>query len=219
MALIQNVVVKTNAAGRQVATWTPIERVLAIVCAFSPLVMALVDTKSLRRSISDYYIMDQNQLFYVPLTVAAMLFVVNGITKQSHRYNLMLGVALLGVILFNPTDFRELHGMFAVSFFVGNVVVMWWFSDIGENTVRFRKWFVAPIVAVLLAWSFIDWFTLFWAEEVSLLVIAVHFWLDSKESVRYNAVKRTVYPWTSPHQTVSKAASPDPSEPGATEGV
>lgn len=201
MATMKDVAVKANAAGQRVAKWTPIERVLAVVCAFSPLVMALVQNDPIRDSISHYYDMGQNQLFYVPLAVAAMLFVVNGITKQSHHYNLVLGIALFGVILFNLFDFSQVHKVFATSFFVGNVVVMWWFSDLGKNTAKFRIWFVVPIVAVALAWSFIDVFTLFWAEQISLLVIAAHFWLDSKENVKwYNAVGRSVYPWTSPQQ-------------------
>ena len=222
MARMQDVVVRANAAGRQVAEWAPIERILAVVCAFSPLIMVWVDTGSLRPSISDYYSMGENQLFYVPLAVAAMLFIVNGITKRSHRYNSVLGVALLGVILFNLVDFTGVHNVFAALFFSGNVAVMWWFSDLGENTVKFRKWFVLPIVGVVLAWSLIDGFTLFWAEQLSLLVIAVHFWLDSMENVSwYNAVEPGMYPWPSPQDRMASAAGGKPigpdSEPGQSE--
>ena len=197
MALVQKVANRANATGKQIVSWTPIERVLAVACAFSPLVMALVDKDPLRPSISHYYSMSENQLFYVPLAIAAMLFIVNGITKQSHHYNLVLGIALLGVILFNLIDFSGVHRVFAISFFVGNVIVMWWFSDLGVSTTKFRGWFVVLIAAVLAAWAVFDGFTLFWAEQMSLLVIAAHFWLDSKESVQwFNAVERGVYPWT-----------------------
>ena len=188
---------RVNVAGERVAEWAPIERVLAVLCALSPLVMVFIDTGSLRPSISDYYAMGQNQWFYVPLAIAAMLFVVNGVTKHGHRYNVVLGVALLGVIMFNLIDFQALHNIFAVLFFAGNVVVMWWFSDLGDNTRTFRKWFIVPLVAVGLAFVFVDGFTLWWAEQLSLVVIAAHFWLDSLDNVEwYNAVEPTVYPWS-----------------------
>lgn len=76
-----------DSAGMQVAKWGPTERILAIICVLSPILMSRIDAGPLRESISHYYAMDANQWFYVPLAIAAMLFVVNGITNEQHWYN------------------------------------------------------------------------------------------------------------------------------------
>lgn len=196
MTARQRVVEVANNAGSSVASWTPIERILAVICAVSPLVMWWVDPRPLRESISAYFAMIDNQWFYVPLAVAAMLFIVNGITKHEHWYNWVLGAALVGVLMFNTQDWGVIHMIFAIAFFGGNVAVMIWWSDAPS---AYRYAFAAVIVVglVLLATDVISvWF----AEFVSLLAIAAHYVLDSVEGKRwaswYSALPRGENPWS-----------------------
>ena len=158
-----------------IARFAKLERVLATVCAFTPALIWWVDPGPLRGSISAYYNMAENQLFYVPLTMAAMLFVTNGVVKEKALYNTYLGFALAGVLLFNRDDFNTLHHVFAVAFFGGNVAVM-----LLSKKARSLKLLMAGLIALaMLGFFLFDWFTLFWAEWFSLGVIAVHYVLVS----------------------------------------
>lgn len=163
---------------------TRFERVLAAVCGLIPLVLLWADSFAGRNSISAYFDMEENQWFYFPLTVAAMLFVVNGIVRKKHIYNVVLGGALAGVILFNHDDFTVVHAVFAVAFFAGNALVIFLFSD----PPRVFKILFGTLIALVMAVYFlVDWVTLFWAESGSLLIIAGHFIADSVKWVPYRA--------------------------------
>ena len=73
----------TRQALRDLSRFGRLERVLAAVCALTPVLLLWADDQpGIRGSISDYFSMQENQLFYVPLTMAAMLFVVNGVVKD-----------------------------------------------------------------------------------------------------------------------------------------
>ena len=157
---------------------TKFERILAGVLAFTPFLLFWADSGSGRDSISDYFRMEENQLFYIPLTAAAMLFVVNGIADAKNIYNTSLGVALAGLLLFNHIEFNAIHNFFAISFFAGSALVIIFFSGVPW---RYRAIFVVLIGALILVWALIDSFTLFWAESAALFVIAGHFIADSWE--------------------------------------
>lgn len=158
--------------------YAKLERVLALICAASPLLMLFFDAFSFRDSISAYYSMKQNQIFYVPLTAAAMLFLVNGFVKQKHWYNAWLGVLLAGVILFNLQDWTWLHTVFAFAFFLGNAAVIAFYSK--NVPVGIRRIFIVGVLLVLAGWAF-RLYSLFWAEWISLLFIAGHYILDASD--------------------------------------
>ncbi len=196
MTARQRIVAAANAAGTRLARWAPVERVLAAVCAVSPLVMWWIDPKPLRGSISAYFAMVENQWFYVPLAIAAMLFIVNGITKQQHWYNWVLGGALVGVLMFNTTDSGLVHMVFAITFFAGNVAVMIWWSD---APAKYRYGFAGVIGLTAVVTFATGVLTVWLAEFISLLIIAAHYLLDSLEGDRwdwYNALPRGVNPWS-----------------------
>jgi hypothetical protein len=178
------------ATGKAIAKgfdWTKrfarLEYVLAPACALSPLIMWLVDSRTIRDSISAYYDMAHSVAFYVPLTVAAMLFLVNGIVKENHVYNAFLGVLLFGVIILNHDDFQVAHTVFAVGFFAGNVVVM-----VRSSGSWVLKGSILGIGAALAAVGWVvDDRNVFWPETVSLAIIAIHYILHSWRGIRYRA--------------------------------
>ena len=162
-----------------------VERVLAGFLAFTPLGLWIADDMNVRGSISAYYDVSWAPAFYFPLTVAAMLFFVNGILRDRHVYNVLLGLALSGVILFDTDGGSHgLHMFFAVAFFAGNFVVMGVFAKNKSPAVIVGLASGALVAGVLLIAR--EWF---WMEVVSLGVIAVHFLLDSLDSVRYRALR------------------------------
>jgi len=165
---------------RGLAGLVKLEVVVTTICFFIPLIVWWGDDWNLREHISGYYAMEEAQLFYVPLTVAAMLFVVNGVVREKHWYNVGLGVALTGVVLFNHFDHSIIHNISAAAFFGGNALVFVLF------TPKQELWFkvvLALTMALGLAGYLFGWYSLFVAESLSLWVIAVHFILESKRLI------------------------------------
>jgi hypothetical protein len=175
---LQEATEATRRALRNLSRFGRLERVLAAVCALTPVLLLWADDLSgIRDSISDYYSMEEIQLFFVPLTMAAMLFVVNGVVKEKQLYNTYLGAMLGGLLLFNNVAFPKIHLLFTAAFFAGNVAVILTFSSIKDR--NFKIGLVAFIVLAMLGWKFFAWFTLFWAEWVSLGIIALHYIIES----------------------------------------
>lgn len=183
----QDMRTRAMAAVEQLRGLLRLEWFLSGFCILMPMMMLIADegwpvvdwsllSWPVRPSISAYYDMVQNQWFYFPMTVAAMLFIVNGAVKRQHWYNLALGLAVCGIVLFNLKDARLLHFVSAVAFFAGNVVVMAFCSQ--GRSWWFKATFIAGIVASMVAWQ-LGWLSLFWAEWVSLSIIAVHYILAS----------------------------------------
>lgn len=189
--------VLTSAAINRVSTlpgelrrFARLERNLGAVLVLTPAALILVDTgpDGVRDSISAYHDVSAPAAFYVPLTVGAMLFFVNGIVREAHTYNTLLGLALSGVILFDHDGGTSIpHFLFAGAFFGGNVVVMTFFST--NKSTLLKVAFVGGIAVSIALWILTDFFTLFWAEWVSLAIIAAHYVLDSASWTRYRALQ------------------------------
>lgn len=163
-----------------IRNFVQLERVLAAILVLTPLVLLIVDDSvgGIRGSISSYHDVLAPEAFYVPLTVAAMLFVVNGVLKEGHWYNWVVGALLALLVVFDHDGAsRYLHFIGAVGFFVGNVAVMVWFSK--HKPRRLIAALVGTIVVSIALWLLTDWFTLFWAEWVSLSIVATHYILDT----------------------------------------
>jgi hypothetical protein len=167
---------------RALANLVKFEVVVTIVCFFIPIIVLYGDGWHLRDSISAYYAMTKTQYFYFPLTVAAMLFIVNGVVKEKHWYNVGLGLTLAGLIFFNHRDHSMIHNVNAGAFFLGNTVVFMIF------TPRKERWFkilLAFTVIIGLAGHFVfHWYSLFIAESLSLWIIATHFILEAKGVIK-----------------------------------
>src|SRR6188508_1291697 len=80
-----------------------LERALAAILVLTPLLLLLVDDApgGVRASISSYHDIAAPEAFYLPLTVAAMLFVVNGVLKDGHWYNSAVGLLLSLLVVFD----------------------------------------------------------------------------------------------------------------------
>jgi len=159
---------------RRLAT---LERVLALVCILIPAFLIVFDDLHVRKSLSAYYDMRWNQVFYFSLTVACMLFVVNGVVKRKRAYDTILGAMLAGVILFNCHDAPFVHTACASVFFGGNGVVILFFSSRKEKP--FKLFMAGVIVLALLGHFAFQWFSLFWAEWVSLAIVTVHYFIEA----------------------------------------
>jgi hypothetical protein len=165
------------------------ERVLGALLVLTPALLIWADDgpDAIRDSVSAYHDVSRPSAFYVPLTAGAMLFFANGVLRNGHSYNLLLGLALSGVILFDHDGKTSIpHTVFAVVFFAGNVAVMAFFST--NKSTPLKCALVGGIVAAIALLCATDWFTLFWVEWVSLAIIALHYILDSVSWSSYRAL-------------------------------
>ncbi len=153
-------------------------------------------------SISAYVGITDSFIFGALLSIGAMLFIANGLVywdehkKQiefggrSRGYiNVILGIALQGVVLFPCTRLPNPHYFFAITFFAGCA-----FATILRNKKKTKHKImdysiagvmVAGFVLLLLkelfhlkGWFF-EWINLFGAESVGLWVIGIDFILVS----------------------------------------
>ena len=148
----------------------------------------------IRGSISSYVSMENAHLFGLLLTTASMLFIFNGavyinkVTKGNRKkhgkwYNLVLGIFLLGVVLFPCTNpkLEALHYFCALVFFFGSALVIAIFNNAEHRKLSV---FIAAIsilgfVIQALNLPFLSSFTLFWSESIALWVIGIHYILES----------------------------------------
>jgi hypothetical protein len=154
-------------------------------CVLIPAVLVAADG-STRKSISAYHDIADARAFYVPLTIAAMMFIVNGVVNRGHFYNTALGVALFAVIVFDVTTARVPHYLGAGAFFVGNVLVIFG-SDVSN---RFKSFYGACLAVAFVLWLRVDAFTTFWAEWLALLIIAAHYFANASSKLEYRAMRR-----------------------------
>jgi len=176
------------------------ERLIAVILLFFPLLLIWANGWSMegKDSISAYYVISNAKwlwTFYVPLTVAAFMFIVNGVmrreivnrvTKNASWYNIYLGVFLLGVIIFNHEDFSIAHNICAILFFVGNFIII-----LTVRTKRFDKTgellfdgilvSIAILSAILFGFRIINLFILEW---ISFAMITAHYYILSKGAAR-----------------------------------
>lgn len=168
-------------AAEGLASLARFERIVAVLCGAIPvpLVYAGGGWDDVRDSISAYHDLGDARWFFVPLTAVAVLLVVNGLVRsEKHGYNALLGAGLAVLTVFDHDGASKLlHYAGVTLFFGGNVFVMLYLS---KGVPRgWRLAMVGALCAVVLLRVLVDAFTTFWAEWVSLLVIATHFLLAS----------------------------------------
>lgn len=187
-----------EAAWDGVARWVDVERALAIALVASPLIMAVFDWTTsdrpfgFRASISDYYTMKDPAMgaqpaFYVPLTVAAMLFFVNGVIREGHGFNAFFGVLLAMVVIFNKDGFGWVHFPAAGGFYLGNAYMVWRSKDPEGSRKKLILGLGGGVLAYWAVFGSTVSTALFWAEWFGLALIGIHFVFDASEPTAYQA--------------------------------
>lgn len=179
-----------------------LEVIIAAVCMTLPIWLYLADdppadgsAKRFRGSISDYVYMNHSYVFGMLLTIAAMLFIVNGavyfkkqeelvLGKSGKWYNILLGLFLFGVILFPHEENPIPHYAFAILFFAGNAVVTALFHARKYRVISIVL-AVMTVVAFLVTLCWPEHLSLFWSEWISLVVIGVHLILQALKVISY----------------------------------
>jgi len=155
-----------------------LERLLALICLFTPLILRIV-TGEFRASISDYAYMEHSQVYVFLLTLASALFLFNGIIYLRRWYNVVFGICLVGLVLFQTQEFTLLHNIFALVFFLGSAIVIIIYTQKGQRWIT--TW-IGLAIAVSFLLHCIGFISLLVAEWISLTIIAVHYILESYKS-------------------------------------
>lgn len=178
-----------------------VERFVALFSILIPLILYISDDFSWRDSISNYVYMDNSYVFGLLLTMAAMLFIFNGALYFSSTeykglkekgknkwYNIILGISLLLVVLLPHEEYKYPHYIAAGIFFLGSSLVI--ALDCRKKDRKLNLFFailsIASLVFYFVNWLFdlnINWYTLLVAEWISLIVITIHYYLESKEII------------------------------------
>jgi hypothetical protein len=172
------------------ATFRIFERTIAVVCMTIPALLRLADTgqAGFRESISDYVYMSDSYIYGMLLCMAAMLMIFNGavyfrnenvmgLPRAGKWYNVILGLSLLGVILFPHRQYVVIHYFFGGVFFLGNAVVTALFSYAKDRVVSVV---LAVLTVVAIGLHYVGLWSLLAGEWVSLGVIAAHFIMQSR---------------------------------------
>jgi hypothetical protein len=165
-----------------------------------PALLRLADKGStgFRESISDYVYMSDSYIYGMLLCMAAMCFVFNGavyfrnevsfgLSRAGKWYNVILGVSLLGVILFPPHQYVIIHYFFGGLFFLGNAVVAALFSYAQDRAASIV---LAVVTVAAIGLHYIGLFSLLVGEWISLAVIAAHFIMQARRPMRPRPFER-----------------------------
>ena len=178
---------------------------------FTPLFLRLADPiGKFRGSISAYVRMCESHYFGIFVTIAAMLFIINGFTffskddiddaylyqKHGRWYNVILGISLLLVALipYDVEGWLILHFIFAGVFFIGSAVAIVVFT-----TSKHKKWgmLMASVITLVLLLHFVPKIKLLFPEEREILsllcaewigmgVISLNYILEAKKVISLN---------------------------------
>lgn len=180
----------SNVLADPLATFRIFERTIAVVCVTIPVLLRLADkgNTGFRESISDYVYMSDSYIYGMLLCMAAMLFIFNGavyfrnevvfnLPRAGKWYNVILGVSLLGVILFPHRQYVVIHYFFGGLFFLGNAVVTALFCYVRDRVLSIV---LAVLTVAAVGLHYAGVWSLLVGEWISLTVIAVHFIMQAR---------------------------------------
>lgn len=150
-----------------------VEFSLAIMLFILPISLPVTSGEILE-SISYYAYSKSNYLYLIMLYGISLLLIFDGIFDKVRRFNIILGVSMLGVVIFPVTEHRYLHDIFAILFFIENLIVVTYYSKV---VTKHFKITIFTIVVVTLALFFLDVITLFFAEAIGLFCVSIFFFI------------------------------------------
>jgi len=137
-----------------------------------PLILLGFNGWEMKQSISAFVYMENNQVFYFLFFIAASMFGYNG-ALWLKNYQILLGAALAGIALTPHLEYELAHNIFAVGFFLGSIYIM--IKHSSKEQRPFKIIAGAFIVFGMLGHFAVGWYSLFWAEWIGMLPIAIHY--------------------------------------------
>tara|TARA_R110000796_G_scaffold248124_2_gene374571 strand:- start:18202 stop:18702 length:501 start_codon:yes stop_codon:yes gene_type:complete len=118
-------------------------------------------------SLSEYAHTDVGYLYGILLSLCGFLIIYDGASNNKRRwYNILIGLSLLGVVLFPVNFFLITHDLFAILFFIGNAFIVTYYSLLLSKN---KKLIFSLVILITLMLLITGVFTLFIAEAIGLI--------------------------------------------------
>jgi hypothetical protein len=157
-----------------------IEIILSIIFLLVPIILPL-SSGVLQPSISEYHYTSGRLPYIILLGIIGLLTLVDGLNKE-RRYNIIIGLSMIGVVCFPVNEFRILHDVFAIIFFVGNAFIVTYYSN---SLSKIKKIMFAILIMVSLTLLLLDIINIFVAESIGMFSMS-YFMLAKHSFVKLN---------------------------------
>ena len=123
-------------------------------------------------SISAFFYTSAKVDFIILLTVSAMMYIVDGVVSNKW-YQILNGLALLGVAKFGHIDYNILHYVCASYFFIGNAFAIAFYSSTCQRWFKILGVFVFVVLPFFLNLQ-CNIITTLYAEWIALIFFIAH---------------------------------------------
>lgn len=144
------------------------ELLLSIIFLIVPFLLPLT-SGVLLSSISAYAYAINSSQYILLLTLAGYLIVIDGLTDETRRFNIVLGLLLICVPIFPFMEYKLLHDAVAVAFFIGNASIVSYYSKL---VPKWFKIFTIVMIAVVIGAFLFGVLSLFIAESLGFLLMS-----------------------------------------------
>jgi hypothetical protein len=145
------------------------ELLLSIIFLIVPFLLPLTSGVVLG-SISAYAYAINSSMYILLLTLAGYLIVIDGLTDETRRVNILLGLLFICFPLFPFMEYKLLHDAVAIAFFISNAAIISYYSKLVPKW--FKIFIIISIILVIGAFLF-GFLSLFIAESLGFLIMSV----------------------------------------------
>jgi len=150
-----------------------VELLLSITLFLLPISLPIVSGELLN-SVSHYVYSDATYFYNIGLILISLFLIYDGVIDKKRRFNIILGLTLLGVVIFPVKEDDYIHDFFAILFFLENLTVLVYYSKVFSKIIKIL---VSIVVILTLTIMFLGLITLFLAESIGLFCVSIFFFL------------------------------------------
>jgi len=153
--------------------FTKYELITGILCILLPFIL-IATNGGVLSSISAYAHSTVDFIYVFLLTIAGTLITVVGV-RQNKRLIWIIGILLLFLPLTPYKDYKTIHLIASILFFIGISVDM--IVDT-QRLYQYRIFMVVTMVLAFVSYYILHVISLFWAESIAIIIFGVNFLLD-----------------------------------------
>lgn len=116
-------------------------------------------------SISEFNYTSQKWTYILGMGSIGFFMLLDGLLYETRRYNVLIGLSMIGVVTFPVNEFRWVHNSFAATFFIGNAIIVTYYSPLLE---RSKKVLFSIIISITLLMLFLGEFNVYVAESIGM---------------------------------------------------
>jgi hypothetical protein len=129
-----------------------------------PIILPLFN-RGFQPSLSEFHYTSQKWTYILGMGSIGFFMLLDGLLYKSRRYNILIGLSMIGVIIFPVNEFRWIHNSFAGTFFVGNAIIVTYYSPLLQ---RHTKILFSIIISITLLMLFLGEFNIYVTESIGM---------------------------------------------------